>query len=599
MPFDPTDLRRFPVEPGVYLMKSRSGKVLYIGKAKNLRARVKQYFAKSGDSRPMVPQLVAQVEDIDCIVVASEKEALLLENTLIKQHQPKYNVLLKDDKSYVSLRIGKHKWPSIGLVRYKGKPKKDGQYFGPYTNTYAAKRTLELINRLFPLRQCSDSELSNRTRPCLLHGMGRCCAPCVDKVTAEEYRGHVERVKRFLRGDKRELLKELKEEMHAASEKLEFERAARILESIRAIEETLETQTVFNTLAKDQDVYGLYREGGELTVTQMQFRSGRLIGAHSMSLSDVLEDDDELLESLILQQYVEAEDLPRELLLPQSIPGAKLLGELLNMRVLHPQRGEKRRLVDMAQRNAKAVFVKERDEAALQEKILMDLQSRLRLMNYPRRIECFDTSNISGTEPVAAMVCFTDGKKDSARYRKYKVRSTEVPDDYQAMYEVLGRRYRRGKDERDLPDLIIVDGGKGQLNIAVRVLKELDIAGVDIIGLAKEQSRHDKGLSQEQVFLPGARDAVHLGRTSTLLFFLQKIRDEAHRVAITFHRKRRSKATVRSSLEDVQGIGPTKRKRLLRAFGSVKRIKAASDEQLMQVQGVGPADVDALRKQLG
>ncbi len=595
MTFEIARLKRFPTDPGVYLMKNRTGKVLYIGKAKNLRNRVRQYFMKSGDSRPMIPRLIGQVESIDTIVVRSEKEALLVENTLIKQHQPKYNVLLKDDKTYVSLKVTKHQWPMIQLVRYKGKLKRDGTYFGPYTSTYSAKRTLEIINRVFPLRQCSDTEFVGRTRPCILYGMGRCCAPCVRHVNEEEYGRHVERAMRFLRGDPNGILKELKAEMQSASDAMEFEKAAALLASVRAIEETVQVQTVFKAGGGDRDVFGLHREGGEVTVTQMVIRTGRLVGAQSFTLSDVVEEDADLLESLLLQKYIEGSDRPKEILIPVRMDGGHVLSEVIDCRILHPQRGEKKRLIEMACRNAESVFVKERDEAQLQEKMLLTLQEKLRLMNYPRRIECFDTSNISGTEPVAAMIAFTAGVYESARTRKYKVKTTTVSDDYQAMYEVLNRRYRKGKEENDLPDLIIVDGGKGQLNIAVKVLRELDITGVDIIGLAKEQARHDKGLSAEQVFLPGIRDALHLGRHSSVLFFLQKIRDEAHRVAIGFHRQRRQKGLIRTSLDVISGIGPVKQKSLLKHFGSIKRMRSATDEELLAVKGIGPRDVAAIR----
>lgn len=605
MSFDPKALKSYPTRPGVYLMKDAKGTVIYVGKAKDLRARLRQYFLPSGDGRAMIPQLIAQVEDIETIVLRTEKEALLLENTLIKKHQPKYNVLLKDDKTYISLKISKkHPWPLIQLVRYKGKPKPDGWYFGPYTSVYHAKRTLELLNRLFPLRQCSDQEFARRDRPCLLYQMGRCVAPCVDKCSKEDYDSHVQRTIKFLRGQDQEVLEELYAEMHKASEELEFERAGQLLKTIRAIEGTLETQKVVKVGNRDFDAIGLYRQGDELTITQMRYQGGRLVGARHESFSGILQDDAAVLESYLVQRYQDADSIPHEILLPIPLSDASLLSELLSegkarsVKVYSPQRGEKRSIVKMAQTNAETSFTKEKDEASLSEKRLLELQRKLRLSNYPRRIECFDTSNIQGSSPVAAMVVFKDAKPDKSEYRRYIVKTGDKPDDYAAMYEVLTRRYKRAKENKQFPDLLIVDGGKGQLNVALRVLKELDVVGIDVIGLAKEASRHDKGTSQEQVFLPGAKDPIMLGRHSALLFLLQNIRDESHRFAIDLHRKRRKKSTIKSALDGIPGIGPAKRKALLSHFGSVKKIKEASDDALLRLKGISKANVAALRQHL-
>ena len=601
MPFDPSKIKAFPKAPGVYLMKDRKGVVLYVGKAKNLRSRVRQYFGSSGDGRAMIPYLTARVETVDTIVVESEKEALLLENTLIKKHQPKYNACFKDDKSYVSLQITKHKWPMIKLVRFKGEPKKDGHYFGPYTSAYAAKRTLDLLNRLFPLRQCSDRELVSRKRPCLLHQIGKCSAPCVGLVSEEGYTDHVNRAIRFLQGRDKEVLKELQEAMKEASGQLEFERAGSILKTIRAIEETVEHQKVVKASGKDFDVIGIYRHDPEVLLIQLFFRSGKLVGSHHHRFNSIAEDDPHLIRSFLLQTYQQIENPPYEILLPVVLEDSAPLEELLSAEKSHkvhlhtPQRGEKLALVKMAQKNALALFDKEKDETALLERSLNEMRERFRLRNHPRRIECFDTSNIAGAEPVASMVVFIDGKKESSQYRKYKIKTTIVPDDYAAMDEVLTRRFVRGKTENNLPDLIIVDGGKGQLNIASRVLRELEIVSVDVIALVKEEARHDKGMTGERVFIADCQEAIALPKTSPLLFLLQNIRDEAHRVAITFHRKRREKGLISSDVDTIPGIGPVKRKLLLKHFGSAKKLKVATVDQLNELSGLSQANIKAIQ----
>jgi excinuclease ABC subunit C len=602
MPFDSEKINLFPSLPGVYLMKDGHGNVLYVGKAKNLRQRVKQYFVSGRDGRLMVPYLVAKIETIDTIVVSSEKEALLLENNLIKQHKPRYNALLKDDKSYIALKISyEDQWPTVKLVRYRGKPDPNGLYFGPYTSAQAARQTLDLLNRLFPLRQCSDQELARRVRPCILYQMKRCAGPCVQKCTEEEYQHHLDRTIKFLRGQDREVLKDLYDEMKRLSEELEFEKAAQILRTIHQIEKTIESQHVDRPLGHDVDSIGIYRHGEDVLLVQLLFRGGRLVGSRHFDFTNIAEDDPELLASFLLQHYEAPIETPPEILVPVILSDRTSVEEILSARqkrkvALHlPQRGEKRALLMMAQANAEALFKSKKNEEILREKILLDMQERLHLSRYPSRIECFDNSNIAGSEPVSSLVAFTDGLKDSKRYRLYRLKMGTKPDDYAAMYEVLLRRYKRAKEENDLPDLVIVDGGKGQLNIALKVFEELNVTGLEVIGLAKQQGRHDKGMTEEQIFLPNQKNPVIFKKNSPVLFLLQKIRDEAHRFAITFHRKRRSKQTVRSALDDIPGIGPAKRKALLTHFGSLKKIELATLEELQQVKGISRANIEAIQ----
>lgn len=604
--FDVKLLESFPTQPGVYLMKDASGKVIYIGKAKQLKNRIKQYFSKGGDNRLMIPFLILQIAHIDTLVVPSEREALLLENTLIKKHQPKFNAILKDDKTFISLMINnKHPWPMIRIIRCKGTPKDDSLYFGPYTSAYSARQTYELLTRLFPLRQCSDEELKRRTRPCLLYSIKRCLAPCVNKCTKEEYDTLVSSVIKFLKGQDKEILNDLHSQMKTASEKMEYEHAAALLQTIRQIEHVTTARTVvLKPSGKNSDALALYRQGQEVMLVQLLFREGKLVGSEHYSFTNILEDDETLLSSFMLQHYQHEKGLPEEILVPIPLKNASLISEILSdahkkrITVLHPQKGEKRELIDIAEQNAETTFQQEKDHQDLKEKMLLDLQDILKLNRYPKRIECFDTSNISGTDPTASMVAFTDGEKDTKRYRLFKIKTALKGDDYGAMREVLVRHLTRSKKEDNLPDLIVVDGGKGHLGIALDVFKELDIASVDVIALAKESGRHDKGMTAERVFLPDSHDPIHLNSRSNLLFLLQKVRDEAHRKAIGFHRKQREKRTFTSALDHIKGIGTIKRSRLLKHFKSVEKIRFATDEELSQIQGISKKDIFQIRSQL-
>lgn len=579
-------------------MKNQSGAVIYVGKAKNLRQRIKQYFLPGRDERPMVPFLRNEIAHIDIIVVTTEKEALLLENTLIKKHQPKFNVLLKDDKTFISLMINhKHPWPMIQLVRFKGKPKKEGLYFGPYTSTYAARQTFELMTRLFPLRQCSDQELKRRTRPCLLYGIKRCIAPCVGFCTKQKYQEVVVKALEFLRGHDNKILKELKAEMEKASAALEFEKAAALLQTIQQIEHITQGGGVVARLAgKDCDALALYRQGGEIILVQLFFREGSLIGSEHYTFSEALESDEEIYTSFLLQYYQPRQARPHEILLPLELPDQEILEEILDILILHPQKGDKKAIVELAEKNARELFQQEKNESDLADKMLLDLQESLKLLRFPERIECFDTSNIAGSDLVAAMVAFTHGKYDKKRGRLFKIRNISQGDDYAALQQVIYRRLKRAKEENDLPDLIIIDGGKGQLSIAVAVLKELDIATIDVISVAKEEGKHEKGLTQEKIFRPGHLHPLLLPLHSPLLFLLQRVRDETHRRAIGFHRQRRQKRTLTSLIDEIPGIGPIKKKRLLTHFGSLQRILQASEEALGQISGITSKDIARIKK---
>jgi len=600
MPFNPSSLNLYPQQPGIYLMKDSANRVLYIGKAKNIQKRLRQYFVPQRDLREMIPFLVAQIETIETIVTLTEKDALILENNLIKRHQPKYNVLLKDDKTFISLFVTKHKWPMIRVVRKKSKPKESGAYFGPYTNALAARQTYDLILRLFPLRQCSDAELSSRKRPCLLYDIKRCSAPCAGKCTREEYQKYVDGAIRLLKGQDKELVKELHLQMKRASELLEFEKANELLQMIQQIEHVTSVQHVDNPFAKDCDAIGLYRQADAILIALIQLREGTVIGSEHYSFHLIASDDEEAVESFLFQHYRLMANPPKEILLPFTLVNGPALEEILSeahgrkIQLSFPQKGKKRDLIEMAERNAKALFSREQDERALREKMLLDLQETLQLVRFPRCIECIDTSNISGTDPVASLCAFVNGERDKSRTRLFRIKSSKTSDDYSSMREVLSRHFTSEKKKGHFCDLLIVDGGKGQLNCALDVFQELGIASIDLIALTKESARHDKGLTHERVYLPHKKEPILIDPRSPMLFLLQRIRDEAHRLAIEFHRKRRGKRTFQSELDDIEGIGPIKRRRLLNYFGSVRTLKAASKENLQHVDGLTRSDIERL-----
>jgi excinuclease ABC subunit C len=589
-------LDTLPLKPGVYLMKDASGKILYIGKAKALKERVKQYFNFT-DTRAMIPFLLNQLHEIEHIVTFSEKEALILENTLIKKHKPKYNILLKDDKTFISLVINpKEKWPRIKLIRYKEDQKKEeGLYFGPYTSALSARATFETMTKIFPLRQCSDRELLSRKRPCLLYSIKRCLAPCVAKCTKLDYDHTVKEAVYFLKGKSQSVLNDLKKNMEKAANALEFEKAGSILKTIRQIEETLSKQKSSVKLnIHDLDAINFIRKGHYTLFIKLIFRNGSLVSSEHYDFSLTFENDDEMLSSFLMQHYVK-EKAPEEILLPIEIEDHKTLSEIIEAKITTPERGDKKNIIDLAYENAKSIYEQEKMSGASKEELLLELKETLGLSRLPLKIECYDTSHISGSDAVASMAAFTNGIKDKKRSRIYKIKKQKNADDYSSLRETLTRRLTRALEEDELPDLIIVDGGKGQLSTVLDVCKNLNIASLDVISLAKEESRHDKGLTKERIFIPDKLEPISLNPHSSLHFFLQTIRDEAHRKAIQFHRKKRQERVKLSVLDNIQGIGPLKKKRLLQEFGSVKRILEATDDELSKVKSINKNDIEALK----
>jgi len=589
-------LDSLPTEPGVYLMKDRRGDIIYVGKAVNLRNRVRSYFTRTGDTRAFVALLDQFLGDIETVLVHNEKEALLLENELIKKHKPRFNVLLKDDKQYISLRLDRTQtYPRLEVVR---RYQKDGaRYFGPYSSASAIRETLRIINRFFHLRTCTDHVLANRKRPCLLHQIGRCPAPCVYPVPEHEYRKSVDEVILFLEGKAGELVEGLRSRMKQAAGELKFEEAARIRDQLLAIERSLERQKVATTDFKDQDVFASHREGDRLLVYVLYVRQGRLNGGMAFPLGSQEFPDEELLPSFVNLYYDQGNFVPEEVLLPLDIEEREGLEALLTerkgdkVRVMVPKRGEKRDLVEMAQKNAEQAVLERRRTKDETEVVLRRLQERLHLRNLPRRMECFDISHFQGASIVASQVAATDGEIDKSRYRRYRIKSLEKQDDFASMHEVITRRLKRGQEEGDLPDLLVIDGGKGQLASALAAAKDLGVEGVDIISLAKSRDLevHDRdeesARSPERVFIPHRKDPIVLRQNSAELYLLARLRDEAHRFAITFQQKSMRKGNFHSVLEDIPGVGDARKKMLLRHFGSLKRVREAGIEELAEVLG--------------
>ncbi len=581
--------------PGVYLLKEKGGKVIYVGKAKNLRNRVRQYF-RGGDGRHQVLFLMQRVTDLETLVTTNDKEALILENNLIKQYKPRYNIRLKDDKSYVSVKVTtRDDWPRILVTR---KIVKDGsKYYGPYDSASSVRETIDTIRKIIPLRTCSDGVFRNRSRPCLEYQIKRCLGPCVLPVDRAVYARHLSEATMLLDGKSQVLAQLLEEEMTKAAAELRFEEAARLRDQIRAIDKTNEKQKMVSHWGIDQDVFGLYREGGFIEAQVLFVRQGKLTGNQTYSFDDYEFADEEVLEELLTQFYQGERYIPDEILLPVDLEDTEVRAEYLGERkgrrieVMRPQRGDKVRLIEMAQENAAQSFRERRDADSQRERMSEELQKRLNLRNAPKRIECFDISNIQGRVAVGSMVTFDEGEPDKSRYRRFRIKTVAGADDFRMMYEVLHRRFTRAKEEGSYPDLLLVDGGKGQLGVAVEVLRELGITEVDCAGLAKDrvaQDVHSTEIvhSEERVFLPGRKNPVVLKRNSNALFLLQRLRDEAHRFAITYHRQLRSKERLRSMLDDIVGVGPTRRRRLLRHFGSLQRVRDASLEELQQVAGI-------------
>jgi excinuclease ABC subunit C len=593
-------LEHLPDKPGVYLMKGKGGEVLYIGKANVLADRVRSYFQKGADLTPKNRLLVSHVTDLETMVTRSELEALILENNLIKRHRPRFNVILRDDKNYPYLRLPiKEAFPRFTIVR---KVQNDGAlYYGPYVPAGALRETLRVIRKVFPLATCEIEIDGKAERPCIEYEIKRCMAPCVGYQTSKEYHEIVTQARMFLEGRDTELLDGYRAQMESAAEREDFEEAARVRDRIFKIERTLERQRVAQTEMVDQDVVGLARDGAAADIQMLFVRGGLLVGRKDFHWGQVADQPDEELVRSVIEQFYNKEVMPpKQVLLPLALQEADLISRWLSERkgekvqVLAPERGTKHHLVQLAEENAAAALKDHLRDEATERAAVEELQKLLHLKKAPTRIEGFDISNIQGNQGVASMVVWEAGGAKRSEYRKFRIKTVEGADDFASMREVVLRHYSGVKeDQRPLPDLILIDGGIGQLGAAMDSLRELGLSRIDIVALAKA-----KGAKEERIFLPGRKNPVILRPSSPATHLLQRIRDESHRFAITYHRKLRSRALLSSKLDDIAGVGPAKRRDLLRYFGSVEALTAASEADLQRVGGVGPRTAKEIRKAL-
>ncbi len=583
-------LNETPDLPGVYLMKDEAGEIIYVGKAKSLRKRVRSYF-RSGNHTYKTRVMVEHIDDFDYIITDTEVEAYILEANLIKKNQPKFNIRLKDDKTYpyIKVTLGED-FPRIYKTRIV---KKDGsRYFGPFANVDAIYKTIDVLKDLFMLRGCKKDLKSEKPeeRPCLNYHIDKCLGPCIGKIDVEDYRQLVDRVCLFLAGQQDELIGRVKNLMEAAAREKNFEKAARLRDQMQALQEISKQQKVMSDKSLDQDVIGLIQgEEGSACVQLLLIRCGRLIGQEYF-LMEGSEDEsrEDIMGSFLQQYYEQAPQVPDEILLNTTIKQEELLQEGLKQRtgrrvkILYPERGEKKRLLGMAEQNAEKNLKKEEIKLKYERErktgALNSLQEYLEMEKRPDYIEGFDISNIQGTDPVASLVVFKGGVPSKKDYRRFKIKTVEGPDDFAMMAEVVERRYDRLlAEESKLPDLILIDGGKGQLNKVCEVLSEMGLENQMVIGLAKRE---------EEIFIPGKSEPLLLSHSSPALHLLQRVRDEAHRFAVSYHRKLRSRRLTHSMLDDIPGVGPVRRQSLLQHFGSLEKIKNANISQLKGVEGI-------------
>lgn len=627
-------LAALPARPGVYIMRNAKGEVIYVGKAAKLKDRVRSYFGSPHMMEPKTLALRQHIDDFEYIVVGNAGEALILEATLIKRHQPFFNIRLKDDKRYPYLKVDvQNPWPRVYITR---RIEKDGaRYFGPYASAGSVRATLDLTKKLFPWRSCTKEITGKDARPCLDYYIKRCIAPCTAFCTKEEYDEVIEDVILFLEGKADDVMRRLRDQMARAAEQMEYERAAQIRDQLRSIERTVERQMVATTRQEDVDIFGIARDGDQACVQVFFVRGTQMIGRDTFVLEGVRdESDDAVLTNFLLQYYEGAQYIPKLVAIPSEVEDRQTIEELLSekrgslVEVRVPERGEKKRLVELAGENAKESLslmrVKWMADANKTELALEQLMEELSLPDVPHRIECYDNSNIQGTNPVSSMVVFIDGKPATNQYRRFKVKTVVGADDFATMAEVLRRRFKnhgksgnhggtedtavsqghgeltaaenpdsaianRESEGWDLPDLVIIDGGKGQLGAAVQVMRELGVHHIPTVGLAKRF---------EELFVPDEDEPVVLPRGSEALYLVQRVRDEAHRFAITFHRQVRGKSSIQSALDTIPGIGPKRKKALLRKFGSVKQIREADVAEIASTVGFTKALAEKVKAEL-
>jgi excinuclease ABC subunit C len=594
-------LSRTSHEPGVYLLKDAQGLIIYIGKARDLRKRLAAYFKNSAHTDMKTGVLVNKICDFDTVITGTEKEALILESNLIKRHRPRYNVVLKDDKRYPSLRLDpKEKYPSFTIVRKIGED--NAVYFGPFASAHAVRETLKTVNKTFKLRKCRAKDFRTRTRPCLHCQMEGCLAPCCLDVDPQVYQEQINEAIMFLKGRTTDLVAKIKKQMNAAAQTQEFEKAARLRDKMFSLQRTIEKQIAVTTDFQDRDVFAIARSDGRALVTVLNVIGGFLKGSRHFSFEETMSTDAEAIGTFIRQYYEKTVTLPGEILVSINLEDAQLIEAWFKtvkgqkVKILRPKRGEKTKLLEMAIHNAESELQGLIAARSAEMDLLMRLQKKLNLSRLPQRIECFDNSNISGVEAVASMVVFEKGRAKKSAYRRFTIKTVDENDDYAYMAEVLNRRLKNShlkQNSEPLPDLLMVDGGKGQLNIALAVIKELALEGqFQIIAIAKKDEK--KGETRDKIFMPGRTNPILFGKDADLLLFLQRIRDEAHRFAIIFHRKRRRKISLQSELDAIPGIGKKRKAILLKHFKSLKKILEANIDELNSLPGISHSTAEAV-----
>jgi len=590
MPIIEEQLKALPAKPGVYLFKDKQGKVIYVGKAANLRNRVRSYFSPRTDLPSKIERLTSSISDFETIITDSEQEALILECNLIKKHHPSYNVRLKDDKSFPYLKIDlKSDWPSVHITR---RFRKNGdRYFGPFANARSLRQTLNLINKIFPFRSCNKTITGKDVKPCLEYHINRCLGPCIGAVSKEDYHEVIKQVILFLEGKQKLVLQDLKNKMKKASQQLQFEKAALIRDQIQAIEEVIEGQRIAITVKGDHDAIALAQTRDLAYVEIFFIRSNQLIGRNYVLLDGIRDEEpSQIMTSFVKQYYASASLIPPLILIQYPVEDSAIIIQwLANQRgapvKLHvPRQGTKRQLLEIVEENARqglALYQAKQSTLIESALVLEELKDRLDLPGTPLRIEGYDISNIRGNFAVGSMAVFDKGLSKPAHYRRFRIKSVAGIDDYAMIQEVLRRRFKRSSaiDEKwsIKPDLILIDGGKGHLNAALEVMRELNLSSIPAVSLAKEK---------EEVFIPGRHRPLDIPRTSAALYLLQRIRDEAHRFALGYHQKLRQKESTTSALDSIPGIGPKRKKALLKKFGSVQDIKDATVEELTAVKGM-------------
>jgi excinuclease ABC subunit C len=588
-PFE-QQLRHLSSAPGVYLFKDHQGKILYVGKAKNLNKRVRSYFQPGRPRDAKTTVLLTKIALLETVITHTEQEALILESNLIKQHRPRYNIQLKDDKRYPFLRLNtKEQYPNLNIVR---KIKDDGaRYFGPYASSTSVRQTLKFIHKTFKLRKCRNNTFANRTRPCLNYQMGLCLGPCSNAVDPVTYAEIVDEVTAFLRGRTPNLIRKIKDEMMSAAQVHDYEKAAMLRDKMIALENTVEKQVCVTADFKDRDVISLIANDHMSVFAMLSVRGGFLLGGRQFVFDSAVGRESDRMSLFLRQLYSEKQEIPPQVLvshLPEDHPLIEsYLSDSRGMKVklIRPRRGEKARLIEMADQNARRGLKEQIAYLATRRDLMERLKKRLGMELLPNRIECFDNSNLAGTLPVSAMVVFEYGQPQPQRYRRYKLAASGKPDDYADMATVLSRRYKDPQKRLPLPELLLVDGGKGQLNIALTVLNDLGLAGqFAVAGIAKKDA--SRGEETDKIYLPQRANPINLAKDPDILLFLQRVRDEAHRFAVTYQRRRRATSSVQSILDAIDGIGTHRKRSLLQHFGSIENIRNATIAELSELPGI-------------